>query len=196
MFLYLLYRAMEDVLIIFNSAPAPSPQVIEDLLRKANVKARPLWSHLGTPFLTRQIQCREILDPVVRMNLFGDGNPQAVPRSVTGELNTIFRKHYASGNSVHSAGLTAEVLLIGRTDDRAYEVQDNYAIDVAILLGTVDPKFESRALTRLGKVYGRGSLPLLCMSSVAAMWELCRSTFYKRQISLVSSPRPTSQLPC
>jgi hypothetical protein len=196
MFLYLLYGAMEHVLIIFNDAVAMPVEQIERLLNEANAKARPLWRNETTPFLTRQTQCKELLDPVVGLNLRAIGVCQRVPESITDELDRIFRKYYGSSNNPQSRGSAENLLLIGRTDDQAYQVQDEYARDIANILGTVDKTHESRAITQLRSVYGRGSLPLLCLSSVAGMWTLCQSSFYKRQTSLVSQSRPMRRSPC
>jgi len=179
MFKYLLFGAMETVLTIFNSADAVPTSDIQELLKEANAKAAPLWKDKATPFTIRQAQCKEILDPVVRLNLAKGGKFEAVPSSVVNGLNTIYEKFYSGSDAL---------LLIGQTDERAYKVQDEYGRAVASLLGTVGPDYESRATTCLQQVYGKGSLPLLCTSSASGMWKLCASSFYRRQTSLVSSP--------
>jgi hypothetical protein len=187
MFKYLLYRGIEDILMIFNDADVVPVSDIRTLLGKANARAAPLWMDETISFTDRQAACKEILDPVIRMNTGTKAKRfRRVPRSVTRKLNRIFRRFYGEPDSL---------LLIGRTDERAYEVQDRYARIVAKVLGKVKPEYQSRAITRLRKVYGRGSLPLLCMSSVSGMWQLCKSSFYRRQIYLVSSPCPLCRSP-
>lgn len=179
MFKYLLYRTVEDVLIVFSAARATPPAQIEDLIDQANAKAEPIWRDQETLLLTKEDQCRDIFAECISLNeaVKGKGHV-AVPASIVDDLDDIFLKHYNSPE---------KFLLFGRTDDVAYEVQDRYAREVATLLGTVRRRFESRALTRLRKMYGRGSLPLLSEGSATAMWAVCKSSYYRRQIFLVSS---------
>jgi hypothetical protein len=182
MFKYLMFRAIEDILMIFNDAAAVPPLDIRKSLRNANTRAAPLWRDEAVPFIERQAACREILNPVIKMNTVSKaGNFKAVPFSIVDEIDNIFRHFYSEPDLL---------LLIGRTDERAYKVQDKYGRVVATLLGTVDSAYESRAITRLRKAYGRGALPLLSMSSASGIWQLCRSSFYKKQIYLVSPPSP------
>lgn len=181
MFKYLLLGALEDVLVIFNTGRTEEVPRIKRLLREANSEAAPVWRNEEIPFATRRKRCHEILRPVLRLNGREAGDFRPVPPSVVDELSTIFRRFYGQGQP-------GALLLIGRTEERAYEVQDEYGRSVSQLLGTLDEKYESRAITRLRKVYGRGSLPLLCLASASALWQLCSHPFYKRQISLVSLP--------
>ena len=104
-------------------------------------------------------------------------NHQFIDESVTLKLGCIFRKHY---------GEHATLMLIGRTDGSACKVRDLYVGDVATLLGPLGPWYESRAIARLNRPSGGGSLPFLCVSSVCGIWQVCQSTFYTRQLSLVS----------
>jgi hypothetical protein len=182
MFKYLIFRAIEDVLMIFNDADAVPAAHVQELLEEANSKAAPLWWDEATPFVDRQAACRKILDPIIKMNSAVKVHEfRKVPFSIVDEIDNIFRHFYSEPDLL---------LLIGRTDERAYKVQDKYGRVVATLLGTVDSAYESRAITRLRKAYGRGALPLLSMSSASGIWQLCRSSFYKKQIYLVSPPSP------
>jgi hypothetical protein len=189
MFLYLLHKAIEDILIIFNDADAPSPADAEQALQMANEKAEPLWKNEETPFPERQAQCQEILRPILELYMKekpGEFHP--VSDLVANGLNQIFKKHYNT---------PGKFLLIGRTDDQAYQVQDGYAREVAAFLGrNLGGPREARTIIMLRKAYGRGTLPLLCMSSASALWELCQSSFYRRQLFLVSSPGSSCRQSC
>ena len=165
-------------MVIFDSGQAVEPSKISKLLKRANDSAELIWEDEDIPFSTRVIRCEEILDPVVNQNLMHSGPVMEVPETIVSELGRLFRKFYNK---------TSDLLLIGQTHERAYEVQDKYAREVAEILGAVDARHKSRAITRLQKVYGRGSMPLLCVSSVSGLWRLCRSPFYRKQTALVSS---------
>lgn len=187
MFKYLLYQAMEDALVIFNTAEAAPVTQTNNLIDVADAKAEPLWRDEAIPLLTREAECRAVYAECISLNEpVSKENRQPVPASAVAGLDRIFKKHYDTPD---------KFLLFGRTDDAAYEVQDRYAREVAALLGTIHRRFESRALTRLRKMYGRGSLPLLSEKSVTAMWEACKSSYYGRQMSLVSSVCLTCPLP-
>ena len=177
MFSYLLYRGLRDIWSIFNTAGAISPAEILQRLEEANTEAVKVWSDEDRPFVTRLETCKTIIDPVANLILPSTSvtfNP--IPEKVAGGLDTIFAKHYNPGN----------YLLIGRTEHEAQEAQRRYAQEVAILLGLEYKPYETRALFYLGRVYGCTSIPLLSLGSVLAMWDLCRSPFYRRQLSLVS----------
>ena len=178
MFMFLLFRGIQDILVIFNSSPAAPVPEVRDLLNEANAEAAVVWNDEDLPFPARWVACTEILQGVVKQNeTFTAGNFEGVPEATVERLSKIFRRHYPQ----------EKFLLMGCADEEAYEVQEGYAREVARLLGTKSKSFESRATTRLGKAYGRTALPLLCMSSVSALWKVCQSPFYKSQISLVSS---------
>jgi hypothetical protein len=187
MFKYLIFRAIEDVLMIFNDADAVPAAHVQELLEEANSKAAPLWWDEATPFVDRQAACRKILDPIIKMNSAVKVHEfRKVPCSIVGALDEIFRRFYNK---------PSVLLLIGRTDEQAYEIQDDYARAIVELLENVDPAYGCRAITRLRKVYGRGALPLLSMSSASGIWQLCQSSFYRKQIYLVSSSCPLYRLP-
>ena len=150
-----------------------------------NANAVPVWTSRCVPFAERQARCKEIVSRVVGLNKVTGGNFQPPSKLVVEELGNIFNRFYGS---------LGTLLLIGRTDE-VYEVQDRYACEVSVLLEFVNPRYQSQASTNLQKVYGRGSLPLLCISSVSGIWQLCRLPFYKSQISLISSPGPACLLP-
>lgn len=184
---YLLYHGIKGILTVFSDSYAEDPSSIQNLLDEANSEAALVWMDRETPFLVRQERCRKILSPVLKLN-----KPEGVgftrpPKSVTDGLSRIFNRVYTASD---------ELLLIGRTDEQAYKAQDEYAVEVGALLEPMGPQYKSRAITTLQRVYGQGSLPLLCISSVSGIWQLCRSTFYKRQISLVSLFCLTYQQPC
>ena len=103
------------------------------------------------------------------------------PASIEKELNAIFHQHYDAPE---------KYLLFGCTGDEAYDIQDKYALSMVALLRTIDVWYVSKAHLCLRKMYGRGApLPLLCRSSIEAMWKVCKSSYYRRQISLVSLVR-------
>lgn len=184
MFKSLLTRGIEDILIIFNDAPAPQATEVQENLDEANAIAAPLWNDDSKPLSARQTECRRILDPVIFAALaFKSGRFYSVPVAMSEDLNKVFRKHYTSD----------KFLLIGRNTEEAYNAQDAYAREVGRLLGTTKRRLQSRAIVRLGKAYGRTSIPLLSMASVSALWQISKSSFYKRQLSLVS---PVCWLAC
>lgn len=190
MFKYLLLGAMEDLIVIFNDSEAAPATEVRQRIDAANAKAAPVWEDGMVPLSDRSRKCREILDPALRVKTkrpeTSSQDFKPAPVCVGGKLSQIFKEHYGKSDAL---------MLIGRTDNRAYEVQDRYEREVGEVLGKLKPQYESRAITRLGKVYGRGSLPLLCMSSVWGLWRLCQSAFYTRQLSLVSLVRPLCQSP-
>jgi len=153
--------------------------VIEVCLNEANEKAAPLWRNQGTPFVTKVKQCREIVDPVLLMNdpTNQEGELEGIPLELVATLDRIFKKYYGSPDTL---------LFIGRTHEEAYKAQDGYSRKVVCLLGDRNPWHGSRALTCLGKVYGRNSIPLLMLSLVSGLWQMCQSAFYRNTLSLVS----------
>lgn len=174
---YVLSKGMLDILVIFNDAEAKRPETVEALLQKANAKAELVWKDDNVPFSDRVAKCRKILDPLLNADSeVVDFKP--VPQEIAGELDGIFEEFYGDPEAL---------LLIGRTHEEAYKVQDEYATAVTNLLGRHSSTYESRAIVCLRKTYGRSSLPILSVRSVEALWRLCQSPFYKRVLSLVSS---------
>ena len=179
MFRHVLFRGITDMANILKSHPALPVATARELISQANDKTEPIWNDQGKPFVTRLAECAAILRPVVRRNVPKEpGNFISLPQEVVQSLDEVFRKHYKTDEGF---------LLIGRADEDAYRIQDLYARDVGSALGLIRSSYESRAITQLGKVYGSTSIPLLCDSSVSALWEVCRSSFYKNQLFLVSS---------
>jgi hypothetical protein len=189
MFKYLVFKGFTDILKIFNDAQAEDPAVVKVLLRKANEKAAPVWNDQTTPFAVRAEQCRAILSPVLMLNDIGGEKVKflRIDPSIAARLDRIFKKYYGEDD---------KLLLIGRTHEEAYEVQDKYARRVAQYLGETNQRFESRAITCLGKMYGRNSVPLLTIGSVWGLWRICQSSFHRKVVSLVSEFCPACQLPC
>ena len=178
MFKHLIFRGLVDIMRIFNSSKAEDPSVVKAHLKKANQEAAPVWNDPTIPFTIRVERCKEILDPVVRMNHIdeGEGEFLGIPPSIIKELNRVYKKFYDGAD---------KRILIGQTHEEAYDVQDGYVRKVAHLLRKQDSRFQSRAITCLGRVYGRNAIPLLTVSSVADLWYICQSSFYKRVVSLV-----------
>jgi len=164
---------------IFIAVEPKDTSVIEAYLKEANEKAAPLWRNQGTPFATKVKQCREIVDPVLLMNdpTNQEGELEGIPLELVAMLDEIFKKYYGTPDTL---------LLIGRTHDEAYKAQDGYSREVVRLLGDRNPWHGSRALTCLGKVYGSNSIPLLTLSSVSGLWQMCQSAFHRNNLSLVS----------
>ena len=178
MFKHVVCRGIENILIIFNSSDATPGLEMRKLMDEANNRAGPVWNDATRTFATRRAECDKILLPVLEMNLSGrPGVFNPLPLSAVETLDTLFRKHY----NCH------QFLLIGQANENAYRVQDLYAREVATALGSIRDSYGSRATSFLGKVYGRTSIPLLSMASVSAFWEICKSPYYKRQLSLVST---------
>lgn len=179
MFKSLLFKGMQDIFKIFNDLDVPWLPVVLQRLSDANARAGPIWQDQRLLFEDRQSKCTAILLPVLSLI-----NPRAgtvfavVPSCIEHGLCGIFTEFY---------GTPERLLLIGKTTEEAYEVQDRYAHAVAKLLERVGSKHRSRAILCLAKAYGASSMPLLCSSSLAALWELCKSRPYRRVISLVSS---------
>jgi hypothetical protein len=181
--MHVLFRGIEDILVIFNGAPASPVQAIRNLVDDANRKAEPIWKNNDLDFKSRLGECRAILDLAFTEDQRSKpGQHRPVPSAVAEILDRIFRKHYSS----------SDFLLIGRADEDSYRIQDAYAREVGRSIGLINSSYESRAITCLGKAYGKTSIPLLCMSSVSALWQVCQSSFYKKQLSLVSQPTHTS----
>jgi hypothetical protein len=178
MFKHVVCRGIENILIIFNSANAAPGLEMRELMDEANNRAGPIWNDTTRTFAARRAECDNILRPVLAMNLLGGpGAFNPLPSSAVNTLDMLFRKHYERHR----------FLLIGQANENAYCVQDLYAREVATALGSIRDSYGSRVTSFLGKVYGRTSIPLLSMASVSAFWEICKSPYYKRQLSLVSS---------
>lgn len=167
-----------QIMRIFSDVEAAPPSVVRANLEVANKKAAPVWNDKNIPLVERVERCREILDPVIEMNRVDrdEGLFLGIPTSVLYKLDKTFHTFY---------GTSQTLLLIGQTHEEAYEVQDKYARTVARLLEEQDERFQSRAITFLRKVYGRNSMPLLTIGSVAGLWQICQLPFYRRVISLV-----------
>lgn len=181
MFKYVLYRAVVNTGQIFCSIETPTALKCKQAIQEYNRRAKPVWECKERGFLERQRVCDNILDEV--FSEFCDPptheDVQRVPGSIVKRLDAIFNQHYGS---------FALCLLFGRTDEDALEVQERYALSVIKTLGRTDPRHEARAHLYLRKMYGRGApLPILTVQSASAIWRVCKSLHYQRQISLVSS---------
>lgn len=179
MFKYVICRGLEDILVVFHSSDAVPVQKIRKLVDQANRQAEPIWNDEERNFATRSAECNAILRPALVQNALGDqGSFNPLPISVAATLDDIFRKHYEHGNNC---------LSIGRAAEDAHNHQDAYAREAGRTLGLIRSSYESRTITSIGMAYGRTSMPFLCISSVRALWQVCQSSFYTRQLSLVSS---------
>ena len=148
----------------------------KQMVDQVNSKAEVIWNHRDT-FRRRFRGCYQITLPAVKFVFPSPPSSyKGIKPSTWEELDEIFIKHYRDC-----------WLSIGQADDDAYEIQDRYMCDVADVLGLECKYFGSRAIVLLGKVYGRTAVPLLTKGSIEAMWKVCSSSFYKRQLFLVSS---------
>lgn len=179
---YMLYRAISTELVLFSALEAPPLATCEKELIKYNQEAREIWNS-SMSFFDRQQACEALLTKAVpslqhvprHMEHY---DLRRFPTSFEGRLNAIFEEHYTSKD---------KWLLFGRTDKEAYDVQDRYAISVVEFFSDMDVQYASKACLSLRAIYGRGApLPLLCESSISAMWEVCQDSYYKRQLTLVS----------
>ena len=188
MFKFMLYRAIRIGLVIFNDGEAPALATSKQQVEEYNVLADMVWKDSGG-FSHRKESCENLLGMIVPgleqvHRPVPDGDLRQFPASIEKDLNTIFCQHYDTPE---------KYLLFGRTDDEAYDVQDRYALAVVELLGNIDVRYASKAHLCLRRMCGRGApLPLLCEFSIKAMWGVCKDSYYRRQISLASSTRPTS----
>ena len=185
MFKFMLYRAIHAGAFIFKDGDAPPLANSKLQVEEYNQLASQIWKG-SQNFFHRQEGCenlilmvvpafQQISHPVPRNELM------RFPASIEKELNAVFHQYYDTPE---------KYLLFGSTEDEAYDVQDRYALAVVEVLGTIDVRYASRAHLCLRKMYGRGApLPLLCRSSIDAMWEVCRSSYYRRQVSLVGLGR-------
>jgi hypothetical protein len=179
---YMLYRTICTGIILFSDVEAPSLDVCKKEFAEYNGRARAVWNSPKS-FFDRQKACDVLLEAVVPSCQYvrrsvEDEDLRRFPTSISGQLNAIFEEHYDSKD---------KWLLFGRTEEKAYDVQDRYALSVVELLGDIDERYASRAYLCLRGLYGRGApLPLLCESSISAMWEVCQDSYYKRQITLAS----------
>jgi hypothetical protein len=180
MFKHVLCRGVEDILLVFNHAEATPAPVMQRLMDKANSQAGLIWKDKTKPFTARRAECDDIVLPVIQLNFkVKPGNYNPLPPSAAETLDMLFRKYYGSD----------ELLMIGQATEEAYRVQDLYAREVATALGSIRESYGSRAISSLGKVYGRTSIPLLCIASVSGLWDACQSSYYKRQLSMVRLAR-------
>lgn len=181
MFKHLLYRGLYDIEHIFNSGRALLPKDIRPLLDKANSSVEATWRDEDICFQIRLARCEEVVGPVVDLNRRERvGLFRPISRELPDMFSQAFKQLYNGDR----------LLLIGQADEQAYKVQGLYASKIENILEGESRRSHSRAITRLGKVYGRSSIPLLCMASVAGLWQLCCSPFYGRVLSLVGPPCP------
>lgn len=181
MFKYLLFRGLRDLQYVFSAGPTVSPEEIKPLLKDANHSVRDIWEDEEVCFQMRVAECAPVVYRVIGMNPFVKGQFEGVPAGLPEALNRAFCSIYKGEN----------LLMVGRVNKRAYRIQERYARKVYDLLKE-RARFRSRAITLLGKAYGHGSIPLLCVASAAGLWQLCCTPFYKRILSLVSPPHPPS----
>ena len=178
MFKYLLFRGIQDIRYVFSNHDAVSPEEIKAQLERANECVCHIWEDEEATFREKMAECASVVSRVIERNAPQDMEEfVGVPAELLESLARIFRETYRGEN----------LLLVGRSDTRAYEVQEQYASEVAEQLQWSRP-LHSRAITRLGKAYGLTSMPLLCIASVAGLWQLCCSPFYQRVLSLVCPP--------
>jgi hypothetical protein len=171
---------MEDILIIFNHAEAAPAQAMQSVIDVANNQAERIWKDKSKTFTARRAECDAVLSPVIKLNFLAPpGKFNRPPSSITGKLDELFRNHYGPD----------ELLMIGQATEEAYHVQDLYARELSTMLGTIRDSYASRAITSLGKMYGKTSIPLLSIASVSWLWEVCQSCYYKRQLSMVRLAR-------
>ena len=180
MFKFVLLRAVQTTVQVFSSADVPNAKCCKEILEDYNRQAKRVWDQKGVDFSVRRRECNAIQAKLLgELDKFPDlPEVEPVPPKAAAVLDLIFKKHYNSEELC---------LLFGRTDDKALEVQDGYAVSIAGALRRVDRRYEARANLHLRKRYGRGApLPLLSMDSVEAMFEVCTSWFYHSQINTVS----------
>ena len=187
MFKYLLFRGLEVTFKIFTESKTPLPCDVQPLLESINIQTRAIWDNLDILPAIPEVKCKELSSPLFDLD---DPKDESLLQTMTPEIlevvDKIFSKHYGNKESM---------LLIGRTDNQAYQVQHQYASEVAKLLGHISSEHKSRAMIYLGPVFGRSSMPLLCPSSIRWLWRLCRSSYYTKQISLVSQTQLITKLP-
>jgi hypothetical protein len=179
MFKYVLYRALQTTANVFCNLDPPPLKQCQEIMDKYNRRAESVWK-CEEELSERQLDCE-----MIRQEVFsGFYDPphysefRPVPRSIVKVLDKTFRNHYKSQETY---------LLFGRTDDKALEVQDKYALSIARALGKIDWGCEARAHLYLRKLYGKGApLPLLTVASASAMWRMCNSHYYRQQIATVS----------
>ena len=178
---YMLYQALCMGIVLFSDVEAPPLDVCKQEFDDYNRQAGALWNN-SRSFSDRQKSCKRLLEVAVPSlgwipEKVEDEDLRRFPASLEGPLNAIFKEHYGSKD---------KWLLFGRTDEKAYDVQDRYALSVVRHLESVDTRYASKAWLSLRGLCGRGApLPLLCESSISAMWEVCNDSYYKRQVALV-----------
>ena len=172
MFKFLIYRGIYYLRVIFGEGPEePLTEQSQHLLNEAKQQAQHIWEMRQRRFEERLAGCRDLFEPFVPEN--PPTGTQPTSPTLWHQLDRIFVEYYGlQGNP-----------LIGSVEDEAYKTRRRYARKVGSLLGE---GLGFRAVLWLQKIPGCTSLPLLTESSVSAMWKLCCSTFYKKQLSLVS----------
>lgn len=187
MFKHLIFQGLTDISQVFTDAKAGGVGVVKAHLAQANEDASPVWNSPKLHPLERLARCKEITDPVVELSGIDlKGNFLGIPTRLIGRLNKAFQRYYKGDQS----------LLIGQTHEEARGVQDQYGRAVARIVGEEDARFAARAIICFRKVHGRTSMPLLTISSVQGLWQMCQTSFYTRVISLVSPRRLPCQPPC
>lgn len=179
MFRFLLWRGITDIKAIFKEGePQGSVDHYKERLDRVNSSAQWFFDNPESGLSDQLNQSERMSDFVfdaARSGNTGDSFP--IPSSLVRPLQAAFCLHYNNNN----------MFLIGRADHEAYSVQEKYVEDVVSVLKKDYPGCAARALLVLGKAYGRSSIPLLSVASIATFWKLADSVFYKRQTNLVSS---------
>jgi hypothetical protein len=177
MFKHLINRGIGDIFVIFKKSTSDSMPEVRASLARANKAAAPVWNDSQRSFGDRRAKCEAIWKPVSDGILSAPRNTAgAMPSKIVWYIDEIFNKYYHSEN-YH---------LIGRADEESYGVQEQYANEVSARLASIKNEYGARALVCLGKAYGRSSIPLLSESSVGALWDLCCTSYYQKQLSVVS----------
>lgn len=145
------------------------------LVDLANRRAEGVWNDRDRSLVTRMQECSKITLPILQKAKWSVPHT-CIPKKLLENLDVIFSQSYG----------TEGFLLIGRAEDKAYAIQEYYTSLILATTLSHHKHLKHRVLARLGKVHGYTSIPLLSKLSVSAMWEACRSNFYRRQLSLVS----------
>lgn len=180
MFKHVLFRAIRTTINVFCLTAAPTPENCQKLMEIYNRRAKSVWECEDQEFTERQRECEVIHKEVfTRSHKPPDCEDlQAIPQLIAARFDRLFCDHY---NTVEKH------LLLGRIDNDALKVQDDYGLAVADFLSQYEPRYAARAHLFLRKTYGRGApLPLLSVASAAAMWDACNSHYYQQQIAMVS----------
>ena len=176
MFKYALIRGINDIRFMFNNSEGPSLRYTRREIERANGVAEPVWLNRQKRRTARMADCRQILAPVLDRMPSHSIHPK-IPDCLLKKLNAIFEQNYGGGE---------QYLLMGRAEDDAYAAQANYVDAVLRKLSSYHQFTKARVLTCIGKAYGLTSVPILSTASVSALWQACKSEFYKRQLAMVS----------